>query len=301
MRKMLVVLVGPTAVGKTKVSVNLADRFNCPVLDADSRQVFKEMSIGTAKPTVEEMANIKLYFVNDRSINEDFSAGQFETEALHVLRQEFKKNSICIMSGGSGLYIDAVCNGLNSFPEVDKNTRAQLMDRLAEEGSTALFEELKSVDPEYAAQIEANNSQRIVRALEIHKASGLKYSTLRTGMNSERFFDTLFIGLERPRDELYSRINQRMDIMIEEGLFEEARGLVEFRQKNALQTVGYNEIFMYLDGMFDKTEAIRLLKRNSRRYAKRQITWFKRNINTKWFHPDQITAIEDYIRNKLHT
>ena len=301
MHKTLIVIVGPTAVGKTTVSVELARRLNCAIINADSRQVYHELSIGTAKPTPAEMGQVKHYFVDDRSVRSDWSAGQFEREALEVIDLEFEQHNCCIMSGGSGLYIDAVCYGLNSFPEVDKSVRNELMHRLSTEGVDALFAELQRVDPLYASQIEAQNSQRIIRGLEIFQSSGLQYSELRTGMNSVRRFNLLFIGLERERPELYERINSRMDQMIDAGLFEEAGALIKYRQKNALQTVGYNEVFLFLDGRVDKLEAIRLLKRNSRRFAKRQMTWFKRNPETAWFHPDEINRMEKYIRSKLHT
>ena len=301
MSKLLVVIVGPTAVGKTMVSIELARRFHCAIINADSRQVYREMSVGTAKPTPEEMASVKHYFVDDRSISEDWSAGQFEREALKVIENEFSSNDICIMSGGSGLYVDALCYGLNSFPEVDSEIRQDLMARLKKEGVESLYNQLLTVDPEYASQTERQNSQRVIRALEIYLSSGQKYSELRTGMNSIRNFEILFIGLERDREELYNRINQRMDQMISEGLFDEAEALYEFKDKNALQTVGYNEVFFYLDGEIDKPEAVRILKRNSRRYAKRQMTWFKRNPETEWFHPDEIDRIESFIEGKLHT
>ena len=300
MNKLLVVIVGPTAVGKTAVSIALAARLGCAIVNADSRQVYREMSIGTAKPSKDEMGGIKHYFVNDRQISEDWSAGQFEKEALEVIRTEFERQNVCLMSGGSGLYIDALCYGLNSFPEVDRAIRENLMSRLTQEGVDKLFEELEKVDQEYALQTEPQNSQRIVRALEIFYSSGRKYSELRTGMQSVREFDLLFIGLQRERDELYDRINERMDRMIEAGLFDEARRLYEYRDKNALQTVGYNEVFQYMDGIIDRKETIRILKRNSRRYAKRQMTWFKRNPETQWFHPDEIDRMESLIRSHLH-
>ncbi len=287
----LVVIVGPTAVGKTALSVQLAQELGCAVLNADSRQVFKELNIGTAKPTEVEMQGVRHYFVNDRSITEDFSAGIFEREALAVLQREFTQQPVCIMSGGSGLYIDAVCYGLDAFPKVDKALREQLTQRLEQEGARALYKELQQVDPDYAAMVEPTNSQRIVRGLEVYLASGQTYSSLRKGSSRQRDFELYFIGLELPRDELYERINQRMDVMIAAGLFDEVRALLPYREKNALQTVGYQEVFLYLDGQIDKAEAIRLLKRNSRRYAKRQLTWFKRNEQIKWYHPQDFTRI----------
>jgi len=295
--KSLIVIVGPTAVGKTTFSVDLARRLSCSIINADSRQLFKEMNIGTAKPTQEEMKDVKHYFVNDRSIKEEISAGKFEREALLVLEEEFAHNNVCIMSGGSGLYIDAVCLGLNDFPEIKPGVRADLNRKLLVEGVAALYNELALVDAEYANEIEANNSQRIIRALEIFKSSGKKYSSLRKGMAAKRNFNIHYIGLERPRDELYRRINTRMDVMLEQGLIDEALRLMPYRDINALQTVGYNEIFMYQDGLIDKQEAIRLLKRNSRRYAKRQLTWFKRNQEVHWFNAQELDKIYNFVIN----
>ena len=299
--KSLVVIVGPTAVGKTKVSVELAKRLKCSIINADSRQLFREMAIGTAKPLEEEMQGVRHYFVNDRSVEEDFSAGKFETEVLQVISNEFDNHDVCIMSGGSGLYIDAVCYGLDSFPKVDPKIRNELSERLKNEGVDTLYNELLKVDKDYAEAIESRNSQRIIRGLEIFIGSGKTYSSLRLGLDSKRDFSIHFIGLERPREELYERINKRMDIMINDGLFDEASDLIHLRDKNALQTVGYNEIFSYLDGNIDKPETIRILKRNSRRYAKRQLTWFKRNSRTEWFHPDDLDKIYQYILKLLQT
>ena len=218
--KTLIVLVGPTAIGKTKVSITLAKKLFCSIVNADSRQIFKEMSIGTAKPTREEMQDVKHYFVDDRSIAEDFSAGQFEREGLKVIRREFESKDVCLLSGGSGLYIDALCLGLNEFPAVNKGIRKALNHELEHKGVDSLYQHLVRVDSDYASEIEANNSQRIIRALEVYRSSGQKYSDLRLGMNSQRDFNMIYIGLEMPRDQLYARINSRMDDMIANGLFE---------------------------------------------------------------------------------
>ncbi len=293
-------IVGPTAVGKTRVSVELAKRFACAVINADSRQLFKEMAIGTAKPTEAEMQGVKHYFVDDRSVAVEFSAGKFEQEALQVLAEEFKEKDVCLMSGGSGLYIDAVCLGLNDFPAVAPAVRQELNRALQEKGVAALYRELRQADPDYAGQVSPNNAQRIIRALEIYRASGQTYSSLRTGMAAKRNFNIHYIGLEIPRADLYARINERMDEMIAKGLFAEAERLLPYRQQNALQTVGYNEVFMYFDGRVDKQEAIRLLKRNSRRYAKRQLTWFKKNPETVWFHPQAVEQIYQHLQQQLH-
>jgi tRNA dimethylallyltransferase len=299
--KSLFVIVGPTAVGKTAVSVELAQKLSCAIISADSRQLFQEMQIGTAKPTPQEMKGVRHYFVDDRSIAGEFSAGKFEKEALKVLDDEFSSNDTCLVVGGSGLYIDALCLGLNDFPQVRPQVRELLNKKLVEDGIESLYNQLQEVDPVYADEVEPKNSQRIVRALEIYNSSGKPFSSFRQGMNSRRNFNIYYIGLEMPRDQLYDRINQRMDTMIAEGLFTEAIGLLPFRSKNALQTVGYNEVFMFHDGLIDKKEAIRLLKRNSRRYAKRQLTWFKRNEEITWFHPQDLDEIHNYIEEKLHT
>jgi len=299
--KSLIVIAGPTAVGKTAVSIELAKRLSTIVINADSRQVFKEMSIGTAKPSEQEMGGVKHFFVDDRSIEEDFSAGIFEREVLDVLKKEFETKEVCILSGGSGLYIDSVCLGLNDFPHVDINIRNRLIERLAKEGVEVLFKELQRIDKPYAEEIEKNNSQRIVRALEIYEASGKRYSEFRVGMKTKRAFNIYYIGLELPRDVLYKKINDRMDQMIESGLFQEAVDLKKYRDKNALKTVGYNEVYLYQDGLIDKVEAIRILKRNSRRYAKRQLTWFKRNKEMKWFDPTELNTIYNYLSEKLNT
>lgn len=299
--KSLIVIAGPTAVGKTALSVELAKRLSTIVINADSRQVFKELSIGTAKPSAEQMRGVRHFFVDDRSIKENFSAGMFEREVLEVLKYEFNKKDVCIMSGGSGLYIDAVCLGLNEFPDVDQEIRNNLIERLAKEGVEVLFKELQKIDQPYANQIEINNSQRIIRALEIYEVSGIRYSQFRVGMNTKRGFNIYYIGLELPRDVLYKQIDERMDLMIERGLFKEALDLKKYRNKNALKTVGYNEVYMYYDGLIDKTETIRILKRNSRRYAKRQLTWFKRNKEMKWFDPGEIDKIYNFLKVKLNT
>lgn len=274
--KHVLVIVGPTAVGKTQLTVQLAKELGVSVLNADSRQVFKELKIGTAKPTPIEMSGVKHYFVNDRNITQEFSAGHFEKEGLEVLAEIFENRDVAIVSGGSGLYVDALCYGFSDIPKVKNELRENLKERVKKEGLEVLFEQLKILDPNYANEIDPDNQQRIVRALEVCIGTGKPFSAFRTGSAQKRDFKIHFIGLELPRELLYERINSRMDMMVENGLFEEAQRMLPYRQHNALQTVGYTEIFGYLDGHYDKQEAIRLLKRNSRRYAKRQLTWFKK-------------------------
>lgn len=299
-KKHLIVIVGPTAVGKTALTVQLAKHFDLKVLNADSRQVFKELSIGTAKPSKEELEDVPHFFVNDRSIQEEFSAGHFEKEGLLVLNTVFTEDNRAILSGGSGLYIDALCYGFSDIPKVDDEIRANLKKRLNEEGVKVLFSELQQLDCAYASRIEPENQQRIIRALEICMGTGKTFSSFRTGAEEQRSFTLHFIGLELPRELLYARINTRMDEMIANGLFEEAKANEKFKYVNALKTVGYTEIFGYFEGKYDKEEAIRLLKRNSRRYAKRQMTWFKKNESIQWFEPTHLEEIIAYLKPKIN-
>lgn len=296
--KHLVVIVGPTAVGKTALTVQLAKLWRAPVLNADSRQVFKELAIGTAKPTPDEMEGVPHYFVNDRSITSPFSAGHFEQEGLLRLNELFKTYATVLVSGGSGLYIDALCYGFSEMPRVDIELRNTLKLRVESEGLGSLYSQLLQLDPDYAARIDPENQQRIVRALEVCLATGRPFSSFRTGAASQRNFKLHFIGLELPREELYQRINKRMDAMLAAGLFNEAKMNEKYKHLNALQTVGYSEIFGYLDGQYTKEEAIRLLKRNSRRYAKRQLTWFKKNKEIQWFSPNHLQAIMAYLKDR---
>ena len=280
--KKLLVVIGPTAVGKTDLTVKLAKHFNCIVINADSRQVFKEMKIGTARPDETEMSGVKHYFVGSHSLGDKFSAGIFEAQALDVLKDEYKRSNLAILSGGSGLYVQAVCEGLDSFPAIDPITRKELENDLAELGLEKLVTELYEKDPVYWKKVDKQNSQRVLRALEVVRTSGLPYSSFRTSSSFERNFNTIKIGLDRPREELYNRINSRMDQMMEEGLFKEVESLQDFKETRVLQTVGYQEVFRYMHGDYDKAEAIRLLKRNSRRFAKRQLTWFRRDKDITW-------------------
>lgn len=286
-KKNLVTIVGPTAVGKTALAIKLASLFNTEIISADSRQVYKEMEIGTAKPSKLELSQVKHHFINSHSIYEDFSAGKFEEEGLKVLNEIFKTKNIAIMVGGSGLYVDAICKGMDNIPK-DAKIREDLMQQLQNEGLEKLQQQLIKYDPEYYEIVDKENPQRIIRALEVCILTGSRYSTLRTNKEVSRDFNVIKIGLELPRDVLYKRIDLRMDLMIEEGLFEEAENLFQLRHLNALQTVGYTEIFDYLEGKHNKDEAIRLLKRNSRRYAKRQLTWFRRDTEIRWFNLEEI-------------
>jgi tRNA dimethylallyltransferase len=297
--KFLLVIVGPTAVGKTALSIELANHLQTEIISADSRQIFKEMELGTAKPDRSELERIPHHFINSHSIQDSFNAADFEREALQKLDLLFKKHSVVIAVGGSGLYIDALCNGMDNIPTIDPQVRQALNDQLGKSGLLSLQNRLKDLDPEYYAQVDLNNPQRVVRALEVCIGTGRPYSSMRQKKTVERPFKIIKIGLHLDRDVLYNRIDFRMDRMIEQGLFEEVKSLFQFRHLNALQTVGYSEIFDFLEGKTEKEETIRLLKRNSRRYAKRQLTWFKRDKEIHWFEPHQVREIIDFVESEI--
>ncbi|HLT06510.1 MAG TPA: tRNA (adenosine(37)-N6)-dimethylallyltransferase MiaA [Cyclobacteriaceae bacterium] len=298
--KTLLIVAGPTAVGKTDLCINLAKKFNTNIISADSRQFYTEINIGTAKPSPAQLTEVRHHFINSHSIHEAYDVGRFEADALALLEALFAQHELVIMTGGSGLYIDAVCKGFDAMPAVDKSIRAALNDRYEKQGLSALQQQLKELDPDYYQAVDLNNPQRLIRALEVCIGSGKPYSSFRQKQTSPRPFQTLKIALQRDREELYTRIDQRMDQMIAEGLFEEAATLYPYRHHNALQTVGYKEIFGYMEGEYDKAEAIRLLKRNSRRYAKRQMTWFRKDEDYHWFHPSQTEEIIAFISKTIN-
>lgn len=297
--KTLIVIAGPTAVGKTDLSIRLARHFNTVILSADSRQFYREMSIGTAKPSPEEMQGIPHFFIDSHNITEEYNAGQFEADALTVLEQVFKEKNVAILVGGSGLYVRALCEGMDEMPEVPAHLRLELTQRLETEGLATLVAELARRDPEYAQQVDQDNPQRVMRALEVCLASGRPYSFFRNQQKKQRPFRIIKIGLTRNREELYRRIDLRMDQMLQQGLLEEAKRLLPFQHHNALQTVGYSEIFVFLAGTYDWDETVRLLKRNSRRYAKRQLTWFRKDPDFTWFEPSQEMEILHFIEAKM--
>ena len=276
------IILGPTGVGKTAYALALARQVGSPVVSCDSRQVFREMRIGTARPTDAQLAEVPHYFIADRSVTEPFTAGQFEVEALALLDRLFQDHETVVMAGGSGLYIDALCNGLDDFPPADQELREQLSARLRQEGVAALRAELRLLDPESYAALDPANGQRIVRALEVTIATGRKFSSFKTHANKERPFAIEKTGLTRPRAELYARIDARVDAMMAEGLLDEARALLPHRALPALNTVGYKELFDYFDGKYDLAEAVRLIKRNTRHYAKKQLTWWGRDASIRW-------------------
>ena len=276
------IILGPTAVGKTDYAIAEALRVGSPVVSCDSRQLYRELRIGVARPDDAQLAAVPHYFIADRSISEPCSAGAYELEALQLLEKLFRDHETVVMAGGSGLYIDALCNGLDDFPDADPELRAQLSERLRTEGVAALRADLRVLDPETYATIDPANGQRIVRALEVTIATGRKYSSFKTHPAKERPFTIVKTGLKRPRPELYARIDARVDRMMEEGLLEEARALLPHRRLPALNTVGYKELFDYFDGCYDLAEAIRLIKRNTRHYAKKQLTWWARDPSIQW-------------------
>lgn len=299
----LVVIAGPTAIGKTSLSITLAKHFSCPVISADSRQFFKEISIGTAKPSTEEMQGIKHYFIGSHSITENYNVGKFEKDALELLNELFKQHALVILVGGSGLYIDAVCNGFDELPEADEEVRKKINTLMDKEGIEGLQQLLKKLDPLYFEQVDKQNPQRLSRALEVCLVSGKTYSGFRKDTIKKRDFQILKIGLTLPREILYERINQRVDQMMKDGLLAEVQSVEKYKHLNALQTVGYKELFDYLNTTSNEAEidrqqlakAIDLIKQNTRRFAKRQLTWFRRDEQIKWFEPDETSAILTYI------
>lgn len=299
LNKYLLVVVGPTAVGKTALCIRLAQHFDTEIVSADSRQFYREMAIGTAKPTPEELAQAPHHLIDSLSIMDDYNVGDYEKDALACLEAIFARKEVAILTGGSGLYVQAVCNGIDKMPEVPPETRAQLMERLQTEGLEALLRQLEQLDPAYFQEVDHANPQRVVRALEVCLSTGQPYSSFRKKSKVQRPFKILKIGLERDREELYERINLRMDLMLEQGLVEEVKALYAYKNHNALQTVGYKEIFDYMDEQHDWDEAVRLLKRNSRRYAKRQMTWFRRDEEIHWFSPKNIDTIIDWVDRRM--
>ena len=288
LKNTLITIVGPTAIGKTALSIQLAKAFNASIISCDSRQFFKEMTIGTAVPNAEELSAAQHYFIQNRSVFEAYNVGEFERDALKKLAILFKENSVQIMVGGSGLYVDAVLKGLDDFPEVDAKIREELTLRLKKEGIKPLQQQLKELDTETYHTIALENPHRVMRALEICIGTGIPYAVFKNKPKKPRNFQTINIGLNADRDIIYQRINQRVDEMMEKGLLEEAKGLFPNKELNALQTVGYRELFSFFEGNSTKEFAISEIKKNSRRFAKRQLTWFKRDSATLWF--DYLTA-----------
>lgn len=293
----MIVIAGPTAVGKTAVAIELAQMLHTEVISADSRQIFRELTIGTAKPSAAELKTVRHHFVNSHSITGDYDAARYGRDALTLISELFKQHDILIMCGGSGLYIKAVCEGFDDIPEVPAEIRERLMLHYEQHGIEWLQKEMQQLDPGHFSDIDQKNPHRLIRALEVKLATGSSIASFRTSRNINHPFEILKIGLELPREDLYRRIDERMDKMIDEGLFDEANGLYQHRHRQALQTVGYQEIFGFIDNKYDREETIRLLKRNSRRYAKRQLTWFKRDEEVHWFSSNQPDTIIEFVRH----
>lgn len=291
-RPLLIVIVGPTGSGKTALSIRLAQHYDAPIISTDARQIFRGMAIGTAQPTAEELAAATHYFIASHDIHEQYTCGRYEQEALAKLEELFAAGHRTVVAvGGAGLYVKALCEGIDEIPQASEELREQLSQRLRERGVEDLFSELERLDPTYAAEVDRHNPARVQRALEVCLASGRTFSEFRTGEKRTRNFDIIKIGTEMDRAELYDRIDRRVDMMMTEGLEAEARALYPFRHLNSLQTVGYKEMFDYFDGLCSRDEAVELIKRNSRRYAKRQLTWFRRDEQVIWHDPRDVEGV----------
>jgi len=297
--KTLISVVGPTAIGKTAMAIQLAQHFHTEIISSDSRQFFKEMEIGTAKPSPQELAAAKHHFIDSHSVAKLFSTGDFEQEALKTLEEIFSKNDVAIMVGGSGLYVNALLNGLDEMPEIDLAIREELNKKFEIEGLAAIQLQLAALDPEYFAKVDQNNPQRMIRGLEVFLSTGKKLSSMLSATKKVRPFKVIKLGLNTDRAVLYDRINRRVDLMIENGLVEEVKSLIPYRSYNALNTVGYSEIFDYLDGKTSLADAISAIKQNTRRFAKRQLTWFRRDDEITWFEPNELKKIITYIEDKI--
>ena len=295
----LIVLIGPTGVGKTELSLSIAEHFQTCILSADSRQLYQELKIGTAAPTPSQLARVPHHFVGTLGLTDYYSAAQYEADVLEKLEELFQHNDTVVLTGGSMMYVDAVCKGIDDIPTVDKETRELMLQRYEEEGLETLCAELKILDPEYYQIVDLKNPKRVIHALEICYMTGKTYTSVRTQKHKERPFRIIQIGLTREREELYDRINRRVDEMMQEGLLEEAKSVYPFKHLNSLNTVGYKEIFNYFDGEWSLDFAIEKIKQNSRIYSRKQMTWFKRNPNIQWFHPEQKEEIMNYINDQL--
>lgn len=295
----LIVLIGPTSVGKTELSLRMAEHFHTHIVSSDSRQLYADLKIGTAAPTAEQLRRVPHHFVGTLQLTDYYSAAQYESEVLAVLDDLFKQHETVLLTGGSMMYVDAICKGIDDIPTVDEETRALMLQRYEEEGLERMCAELKLVDPEYYKIVDLKNPKRVIHALEICYMTGKTYTSFRTQQKKARPFRIVKIGLTRDRAELYERINRRVDLMIEEGLVEEAKAVYPYRHLNSLNTVGYKEIFKYLDGEWELPFAIEKIKQNSRIYSRKQMTWFKRDQEIQWFHPAQEEEILAYLHSKI--
>ena len=295
----LIVLIGPTGVGKTELSLKIAEHCHTEIISSDSRQLYADLKIGTAAPTPEQLKRVPHHFVGTLQLTDYYSAARYEEEVMEKLKELFQTHSSVVMTGGSMMYIDAVCKGIDDIPTIDSDTRELMLKHYEKEGLEALCAELKLLDPEYYAQVDVKNPKRVIHALEICYMTGKTYTSFRTRSQKKRPFNILKIGLRREREELYERINRRVDLMMEEGLLEEAKRVYPYRSLNSLNTVGYKELFKFLDGEWELPFAIEKVKQNSRIYSRKQMTWFKRDADITWFHPDQETEIMEYISRQI--
>lgn len=296
-KKTLIVLIGPTGVGKTDLSIKIAEKYNSPIISADSRQLYSELKIGTAAPTEEYLKRIKHYFVGTLKLTDYYSAAQYESDVMELLETLFKTHDTILLTGGSMMYVDAICKGIDDIPTVDNETRKMMMEKYENEGLERLCSELKLLDPEYYSIVDLKNPKRVIHALEICYMTGRTYTSFRTGNKKQRPFEIIKIGLYRDREELYERINRRVDIMINEGLIDEVKSVYKYKELNSLNTVGYKEIIQYLDGNWTLDYAIEKIKQNSRIYSRKQMTWFKRDNEINWFNPDNEDDIIEFIEN----
>ena len=297
--KTLFVLIGPTGVGKTELSLNIAEMLGCHIVSADSRQMYADLKIGTASPTPDQLARVPHHFVGNLSLTDYYSAARYEEETIKCLNHLFQTNNYALLTGGSMMYVDAVCKGIDDIPTVDADTRAFMMERYEQEGLEPLCAELRLLDPEYYRIVDLKNPKRVIHALEICHMTGRTYTSYRTQSCKERPFRIVKIGLRREREELYERINRRVEIMMEDGLLDEVRSVLPYRDLNSLNTVGYKELFMYLDGEWTLDFAIEKIKQNSRIYSRKQMTWFKRDTEIHWFHPDETNDIMEFVKQEV--
>lgn len=297
-KKTLIVLIGPTGVGKTDLSIKIAEKYNSPIISADSRQLYSELKIGTAAPAEEYLKRVKHYFVGTLKLTDYYSAAQYESDVISLLEELFKENDTILLTGGSMMYIDAICKGIDDIPTVDNDTRRMMMEKYEKEGLERLCAELKLLDPEYYSIVDLKNPKRVIHALEICYMTGKTYTSFRTGNKKQRPFNIIKIGLCRKREELYERINRRVDIMINDGLVDEVKSVYQYRDLNSLNTVGYKEIIQYLDGNCTLDFAIEKIKQDSRIYSRKQMTWFRRDNEITWFHPDNEEEIMNFIESE---
>ncbi len=300
MQKTLIVLIGPTGVGKTELSLSIAEHFHTPILSADSRQLYADLKIGTAAPTPEQLARVPHHFVGTLKLTDYYSAAQYEADVLARLDELFRTQDVVLLTGGSMMYVDAICKGIDDIPTVDSETRSLMLKRYEEEGLETLCSELKLLDPEYYRIVDLKNPKRVIHALEICYMTGKTYTSFRTQSKKERPFRIIKIGLTREREELYDRINRRVDQMMVDGLLEEAHSVYPYRHLNSLNTVGYKEMFNYLNGEWTLDFAVEKIKQNSRIYSRKQMTWFRRDEDIVWFHPDQQEEILNHIINSMN-